>query len=94
MSGHFCLLHGFAGTAESWDEVVALLPPESLVLLPELPGPEAAARIILGLLGSTTRSCSWIAWERTWGRSVRGFQTGNGSSQSVVFQMPPSLAPT
>src|SRR5262249_27768662 len=57
-------------------------------------GPEAAATMMLGFPGNTTRSCSWIASERTCGRSVNGVQCGVGSSQLVVFQMPPLLAPT
>src|SRR6266700_7017956 len=57
------------------------------------PGPEAAARTMLGLPGNTTRSCSWTASDRICGLSVISVQLGYESDQSVVFQTPPLLAP-
>src|SRR5215467_6861200 len=57
------------------------------------PGPEAAARTMLGFPGNTTRSCSWIASDKICGWSVSGVQVGDESDQLVVFQIPPLLAP-
>lgn len=43
MSAPLVLLHGFAGDPANWDEVVALLPPGSMVIRPALLGHDPAA---------------------------------------------------
>src|SRR6516165_7379995 len=58
------------------------------------PGPEAAARMMLGFPGNTTRSCSWTACDRICGLFVSDVQVGDAFNQFVVFQIPPLLAPT
>src|SRR6266496_133583 len=57
------------------------------------PGPDAAARTMLGFPGNTTRSCSWTASDRICGLSVISVQVGDESNQLVVFHTPPLFAP-